>query len=89
VLIVKGTGKRASLEKVSALSHPEVDAASVEPVGFTDRLAEAIFPFGNGDEMDVIVHESAGGIMQAVTLALVMQKLQVFDAVFWREKNPH
>ncbi len=42
------------MEEVAAIVLPEVDAPRVVLMGAPDRLGQAVFGFGHGDEVDVI-----------------------------------
>jgi hypothetical protein len=89
VLLVQWTGEGAPLKQVSPLAHPEVDGSSVEAMRLANGFAETILALGNGNEMNMIVHQDVGSEMQTVHQAVMMHKLQVIDSILGTEEDPH
>ena len=86
--IVHGIGVKAILPQMAAAAVEAVDVLGVEPMGSADRLGQGFGVLGDGDQVDVVVHEAVAEDAHAIPLALAGQDFQVRAAVVINEERP-
>ena len=58
-------------------------------MGLSNRSSQAIFPFRNDHQVNVIVHECVGRKMKTMNSTVVLEQLQIIQAIVNARKYPH
>jgi hypothetical protein len=81
VLFVKRARERASLPQMTGETVFPVKVRGINPVGSVKSSPQRVAVFGNGDDMDVVCHQTVGAHSQMKSTAAFSQQLQVILTV--------
>lgn len=56
-------------------------------MGFPDSFGKAFFIFWDGNQMNVIVHKAIGYVGNSRPIAILFQKTEIKDFIFFFEKD--
>jgi len=87
VVAIERTRMEPSLEEIPTPSLSEVDATRVPTMSFSDSQCETRFLIGNGNQVDVVRHQTPSQVANTESRALLGQKPEVGPPVIIREED--
>ena len=79
--IVEWAGAETALPNVTGGSVAGIAVRSIAPVSIFEGEVEGIGPAGDGDEVDVIGHETVAGQGELVEMAILAEKVEINEPV--------
>jgi len=85
---VQRARRKSTLPQKTAPALAKVDSPRIASVRVANRTCQGVSRLGNGNDMDMIVHEAIGPYRHAVNPGILRQQRQVEKPILTREEYP-